>query len=444
MLAAAMETWDDMRSSWWFLPLTMSIGAILLSFATTSLDAALGDQVARRFPLYAGGAEGSRSVLETVAGSMITVAGVTFSIAIVVMTLVSSQFGPRVLRSFMRDLGNQLTLGTFVATFLFSLLTLRAVRSQTEAEFAAHLSVTVAMLLTLASIGVFIYFIHHAARSSQVAHIISAVGHDLDHGVDHVFPSALGKDAPGDAGPVERDRDDGATLVSRRSGYLQLISGRALMGAAGDADVLVELLVQPGSYVAEGTELARVWPRDRLDDKLSERIRGALVLGSQRTEQQDVGYALEQLQQICLRALSPALNDPLTAHMCIDRLAAGLARFAQREIPSAMRVDDEGSVRVLTQAPSLAALLDVGLAEVRRSARTNVSATLRLLRGLAVIGAQASRREDIATLREIATLIGQEMADELTDDDRRVIREAQQEAFAAMRQHEDSPPPIAR
>jgi uncharacterized membrane protein len=433
VLARAQEVWQDIRSSWWFVPSLMAIGAIVLAFVTTRLDSMFGDTFESGFGLYGGGAQGSRSVLETVAGSMITVAGVSFSIVIVVMTLASSQFGPRVLRTFMRDRGNQITLGTFIATFIFSVLVLRTIRAENGAndEFVPHLSVTVAMLLTLASLAVFIYFIHHSARSIQVNQVIEAVGRDLDKAVDDLYPGQIGHDAAAERVDVP-DMATGGTVESRDVGYVQLVSARDLLAAARENDVVIELLFEPGSFVIRGTALARVVPADRLDTRLAEKVRGALAVGEQRTEEQDLGFAIDQLEQICLRALSPALNDALTATLCIDRLAASLARLAERELPSPLRADDEGRLRVIAQPVTLVQMLETAFAEIRRSARTNVTASTRLLAALGAIGARATRLNDLAALRDAARLVVDEAEQHVSSTDIAELRDAQRAALELM------------
>ncbi len=433
MLARTQELWQDIRSSWWFVPLVMAAGAVVLSFVTTTLDARFADTFAQ-FGLYAGGAEGTRSTLETVAGSMITVAGVAFSIAIVVMTLASSQFGPRLLRTFMRDAGNQITLGTFVATFLFSVLVLRTVRSDdgtAAGEFVPHLSVTVAILLTVASLVVFIYFIHHSARSIQVSQIIHAVGKDLDRAIDDLYPEQIGEDAASGAVSAP-EAADAAVVESTTSGYVQLISARDLMRTAANDDVVVELLLVPGDFVIEGTALARVVPGERFDDELADRIRGAFAIGEQRTEAQDLGFAFDQLQQICLRALSPAVNDALTAVMCIDRMAAALARLAERDMPNRLRADEDGVLRVIARPVTLVSMLETAFAEIRRSARGNVTVSWRLLSALGMIGSRARRVEDLEALREACRRLIDEAATDVAAADLAALREAQREALAMM------------
>ena len=442
MLAKVQEAWGNIRSSWWFVPLIMATAAILLAFITTLLDARFSEVFAGGFGLYAGGVEGTRAVLETVATSLITVAGVAFSVAIVVMTLASSQFGPRVLRTFMRDTGNQITLGMFVATYLFCLLVLRTVRSEDGVgdEFIPALSVTVAMLLTIASLAVFIYFIHHSARSIQASHIIAAIGGQLEGMVDSLFPSQLGQAATGEQ---ERPpQGEGRLVHTEHTGYVQLISSRSLLTAASEHDVVVELLAAPGDFLVAGAPVARVRPAERVDDETAKRIRGAFAMGSERSDQQDISFMFDELQQMCLRALSPALNDPITANQCLDRMAAGLALLAQAETPAGARADEKGSVRVLARPVTVADILERAFAEIRRSGRENVTASRRYLRAMAVVGAVATRADDLAALREECRRVVDEASPELSADDRAILREEQREALTVMSALEDQPPPV--
>ncbi|MDQ6644336.1 MAG: DUF2254 domain-containing protein, partial [Chloroflexota bacterium] len=183
--------WGNLSTSFWFVPMLLSVAAIALSFATLAIDrtfnSATANAMASAFG-YDRGTAGARSLLSTAATSVITVAGVTFSITIVALAQASSQFGPRLIRNFMRDKGNQLVLGTFTATFLYCLLVLRAINGTGNTAFVPHLSVTIGLLLAVSSIGVLIYFIHHVASSLQADYVIASASHTLDTTIARLFP----------------------------------------------------------------------------------------------------------------------------------------------------------------------------------------------------------------------------------------------------------------
>lgn len=395
---------DTLRSSYWFLPGIMASAAVVLSFTTVAVD--------QRYPtvldhigIGSGGVDGARGLLETAAGSLIAVAGVSFSIAIVLMSLASSQFGPRLLRTFMRDKGNQVVLGVFVSTFLYCLLVLRTIRGEDAGGlFVPHLSVSISVVLTVASLAVFIYFIHHAAQLIQVTHIIASVGRDLEEVIDRVVPSDSGtqEDDPIASNlPTSRGRP----IRADSAGYVQLIDHEGLLAAAVEHDLLVRLTVRAGSHVVPGTVLAEVWPAEQVDDAAADAIRAATVCGNQRTEQQDIDFGFQQLGQIALRALSPAINDPFTAGTCVDHLGVVLCRLAERPRPSLVTADEGGQARVIAQELAFTTLLGSAFDEIRRAGRDIIYILERLVGTLARIAERADRHEDLEALRSQVELV---------------------------------------
>jgi uncharacterized membrane protein len=406
-----LDTWDALRASYWFVPSIMALAAVAFSFLTLALDQAVQDEdIPALGWMYTGGPEGARALLSTAAGSMITVAGVVFSIAIVVMTLASVQFGPRLLRNFMRDTGNQLVLGTFIADFLYCLLVLRAVRDAAEGTYVPHISVTVGVSLTLASIGVLIYFIHHAAASIQIGNILFAAGRALDASIDHLYPSLVGHEPPkGSGDPAAlvpaRFEKDSQPIEARHTGYVDAVDSEGLLDEAVRRDLLLRLEIRPGSFLEPGVVICRAWPAQRVDPRTAQRIERAILVDRQRTERQDVEFAIQQLVQVAVRALSPAINDPWTAFMCLDRLGASLSRLAGRPLPSTYRFDDRGRLRIIADASSFEKMASQAFTEIRRYGAASLTVTVRLLETITVVAEHASRPDDLAALRRHAERI---------------------------------------
>lgn len=196
--------WATVRSSLWFIPSLMILTAFCTSFLTVFCDTLLQDELLltglrseqnsllSHFLIV--GPEGARSVLSTIAGSMITVAGVTFSITIVALTLASSQFGPRILTNFMQDKSTQIVLGVFVATFLYCLLVLRSVRSTESDIFVPIISVNISVFIAVLNAGILIYFIHNIATSIKAETVISEVYLSLQNNIDRIFHDIDPKD----------------------------------------------------------------------------------------------------------------------------------------------------------------------------------------------------------------------------------------------------------
>lgn len=396
---------DRITASFWFVPVLMVLGAMALVWLANLIDTLL---VEPRSPwlswIYSGNAEGAEAVLSAIAGSMITVAALVFSLVVVVLTLASSQFGPRILRNFMRDKVNQVVLGTFVATFLYSLLVLRQVRYG-DLALAPHVAVTVAVGLSLCSLFVLIYFIHHIAQSIQAPQLVAAIADDLGHAVDRLYPERVGDEAEA-APPAPVPTAPAAVLAARRTGYLQAILGDDLLELAEQRQLVLELLPQPGDFVVAGQGLARVWPASALDDEpQADALQQAFVIGRERTHTQDVRFVSEQLVEVALRALSPGIHDPFTALNCIDQLGAGLRRLAQRRLPSPWRRGEDDAPRVLARPVTLAGLIEGALPPIARQAGTHLEVAEKLLQAIAKMGAVTRREADREALRRQAAYV---------------------------------------
>ena len=443
--------WEDIRTSFWFMPTLMVVAAVALSLATIHLDRATATQnwIATLGWTFTRGPEGSRAVLSVVAGSMMTIASVTFSITIVALQLASTQFGPRLLRNFMRDRGNQVAIGTFISTFTYCLLVLRTVNGTEGESFVPHFSVTIGLLLALVSLGVLIYFIHHAAESIQAENVIAAVSRDLHRTIDRLYPECLGHDPPGppDAAggrdlPGAFDREARA-VAAPRSDYLQAIDVDRLMELSEEHDVVISVGQRPGEFFFKGGELARAWPGDRVDDELADAIRGAFYFGTRRTLTQDAEFAIDQLVEVAVRALSPGVNDPFTAMNCIDRLGAALCNLAEKVVPSPYRHDKDGRLRVVTDASTVPGIIDASFHQIRQAARGDTSVTLRLLETIAAVGRHTRDRTFREALRRHADAIHRGSREGLKDTvDREDANARYLEVTAILEGTTDAPGPI--
>ncbi|AFZ20316.1 DUF2254 domain-containing protein [Allocoleopsis franciscana] len=421
--------WDSLHSSYWFVPTLMAAVAVALAFTMLTLD-----RMGKIGPLekwgwiYTGGPDGARAVLSAVVGSMVSVTATSFSIAIVALQLASSNFGPRLLRNFMQDTGNQIVLGTFISTFIYGLLVLRTVRGEDYDIFVPEISITVGILLALISIGVLIYFIDHASTIIQASHIISEVSTDLHRAIERLFPEKIGhsvSQAKHQVGDIPASFDSEACLIQATGrGYLQAINEEELMKLACKHDLLLYVKPRPGKFVIQGTDLVRVLPEERVDRKLAEQIEKAFILGKERTEQQDIEFPIDQLVEIALRALSPGINDPFTAIRCIDRLSAGLSRLAQRDFPSPYRYDEDDHLRVIANPVTFPQLTNTAFNQIRRYGKRDVAVTIRLLEAIARIAPYTSNKKDQAALLRHAQMIERGSREEVAEEcDRACVEE---------------------
>jgi uncharacterized membrane protein len=415
-----LAIWERLRTSFWFVPAVMTAAAVGLSFASVELDRLSG----RRWTdgagwIWTGSPEGAREVLSTIAGSMITVAGVVFSITIVALTLASNQFGPRLLRNFVRDPVNQLVLGTFISTYVYCLLVLRSVHVGEESEFVPSVSVTLGLVTALASLGVLIYFIHHIATSIQADALIASVAHELCSSIEHMFPDPIGEPAPetgGEDSDARLAESDGAAIAARDSGYLQTIDADRLMELAIDRDLILRLERVPGEFVIAGATLVRASPADRVDSELAGRLLEAFIQGRSRTPTQDPEYGVHQLVEVAVRALSPGINDPFTAMTCLHWLGAALSDLARRRIPSPLRRDRQGGLRVIASGSDFPAMADAAFNQIRQYGRGSVSVILCLLDTIAAIAPNVERPADRECLRVHADKCAADALNAIGDD----------------------------
>jgi uncharacterized membrane protein len=379
---------EALRTNLWLVPVVEVLGAVALYALTHALDRDVF-QGTLRLPSWVieGGADAARQILTTLAAAVITVVGVVFSIMIVTLTLASTQFGPRMLRNFIRDRGTQFTLGTFVATFVYATLVLVSIPGPLKdgRQFVPHLSITVSVALVVVSMGVLIYFIHHIATSIQLPQVIASIARDLSRAIEteQGVPGTL------EAGPsvtelLTRMRTGGGTVPAPASGYLQFIRHRTLVRLATEKGAVVRLLYRPGHFLIQGHAMAVVWPAQAAD-AVTQELRRAHVTGPNRTLTQDLAFAFDQLVEIAIRALSPAVNDTFTALTCIDWLGESLCKVTTRWEPTRVHRDSHGFVRVVTAHVSYSGLVERTFEKIRQAGRGMPAVMIRQLDALTKI-----------------------------------------------------------
>jgi uncharacterized membrane protein len=384
--------WEALRTTFWLVPTLLVFVAVLLFLVTFEIDwAVFHKHLSLPFWIVTGGADAGRQVLIAIAAAVITVVGVVFSITIVALTLASQQFGPRMMRNFVRDVGNQVTLGVFVSTFVYAILTLVAITSDSNGTFVPHLSITVSEALMMVDLAVLIYFINHIAQSIQLPEVIAGIARDLVRAIDAEFPANLSEDRPVPVGvgkslaELQGLIDDrGGLVAADASGYLQFVGYAQLVEIAARTDSVIRLEHRPGHFVVAGGPLATVWPRGAAG-QVALALAKAHVTGPHRTLMQDPVFAIDQLVEIAIRALSPAVNDTFTALTCIDWLAAGLSRVSSRKLAEGVYRDREGRIRLIESDPSYGRMVNRAFDKVRQSAGGMPAVIIRMIDALATI-----------------------------------------------------------
>ncbi len=420
---------EELLTTLWLVPTALVGAAVLLFVVTYELDlAASHHHLGLPTWIHTLSPSDARQVLSAVAAAVITVVGVVFSITILALTLASQQFGPRMMRNFVRDVGNQVTLGVWVATFVYAVLTLGSISETAHQTFVPYISITVTELLLMADVVVLIYFIHHIAKSIQLPEVVANIASDLTRAIDAEFPvdAPIPEDPfpelePVTPTPVVRSvlpdpaarplpqlldslASEGATVIAGESGYLQFVGYQQLVDIAERAGAVIRLTYRPGHFIVAGRPLALVWP-PKAANQVGEALARSHLTGPHRTLIQDPVFAIDQLVEIAIRALSPAVNDTFTALTCIDWLSAGLCRISTRTLAEGVYRDRLGRVRLIEIDPSYSRMVNRATDKIRQASRGMPAVVIRLMDSLAHVVEYTTSADQRAVLMRQAEMI---------------------------------------
>jgi uncharacterized membrane protein len=420
--------WTSVRDGLWFIPSLAVLAAAGLAMLAVQIPTPRPESRFASVWLFGGGAEGARGVLTAIAGSLITVTGTVFSVTIVALQLASSQFTPRLLRSFVADRVNQTVLGIFIGTFTYTLLVLRTIHSAAGGRetFVPQVGVTVALVLLLVSVGALIVFINHAAHSIQASVILHRETRRTLAQIETLFPERVGHPDPEPERPCASaacPAGPPGVVRATEAGYLQAVHGETLwragegLGDGRHADaVTVRMELHVGAFAFPGKPLASVWPAHAAD-AVAAGIRGAFVLGPERTPEQDVEFGLVEISDIAVKALSPGINDPTTAAHCVDRLTQLLAAIGSRPQPVAVRRSPDGRVRLLVRDTPFRRAAGLAFDQIRHFGAGNPAVAKKLLEALGDLAAvvPSDAREALAEQAEAVARAARRAIDDPSD-----------------------------
>ena len=381
-----MKTWlvngrDAFKTQLWPIPTIAVVAALLLGLGLPQLDAGVNGHLSGRVSgwLFGGDADAARSLLGAIASSLITVTALTFSLTVVTLQLASSQFSPRLLRTFTRDQFVQATLALFLATFTYSLTVLRAVRSAGDSgqrEFVPNIAITLAFVLTVASVLGLVLFLAHLTEQIRVETMLRNVHRDALSTMRAVLTEG-GPAVTDDRAHEPQQPADAVQLLVDDEGFLIRVDQGELVKVAVHEHAMILLDVYPGSFLVTGTPLGAAWPAgggrfdEGVPDRIAEMVAGCIHTGFERTASQDVGFGLRQLTDVANKALSPGINDPTTAIHALGHISAFLCDLTDRDLGAELLRDEGDRVRVTLSRPDLATYVDLGISQPRRYGATD-------------------------------------------------------------------------
>jgi uncharacterized membrane protein len=441
--AAARYRWDRLKVSFWFAPVAMATGAVLLAWELYALDGRIPNEAldSSRF-ILSGSAADMRAGLLAIAATVLTTAGVVFTLLTLPLSTVAAQYGSRLLRLYLGDRTTQVVLGMFVATIVYCLAAAMCIPGSEVGSDPPQLTVTVALYLMLATLASLIALIQHIGTMLQAPNIAAAAGAELMDvvraEVGEVPADAVASDDVAGAAAGARPADDlpasdGYPVRAVATGYIQLVDPEALLKLAREKDLIVHLLHQPGRYVGERSVLALVWPADRVGRDVEEGIRGAFQVGNGRTPTQDLTYAVSQLTEMAVRAMSPAINDPFTAMTCLDHIGDGLVAFVRHGVNGRFHHDDTGRLRLVREPVGFDALLAAAFDMLRHASCDNASVLGHMLAVIDRVGREARSPEARRMLSGHVALIEAECrAGSLVEADRHALEQRCQDLMSSL------------
>jgi len=430
---AARNTWDRLEVSFWFAPAVMSLAAVLLAWVMFWLDSQIPNDALASSRFVLSGTPGEmRSALLNMAGTVLATAGVVFTLLTLPLSTVAAQYGSRLLRVFLGDRTTQFVLGMFVGTFVYCIAAALSIPPVDVNPEAPQLTATLGVYLMLATFATLILLVQHISTMLQAPNIAAAAGAELRDVVSAQLSSEVtSSDDVQDRIEPRPYQDvlatgaetEGYPVRARSTGYIQYIDPEILLTLAREKDLAIRLLRKPGHYVQSGAVIALVGPTSRVDRQLDKLMRRAFQIGNGRTPTQDVEYAVNQLTEMAVRAMSPAINDPFTAMTCLDHLGDGLAQFIRQGERGSHYYDRDGRLRLLLEPATFGELLSAAFDMLRHASCDNASVLLHMLVVIDVIGREAKAPEARRLLlHHVSLILAESQAGQLIEQDRQAIQ----------------------
>ena len=388
---AGRYTWDRMSVNFMFIPGAMALGAVLLAWSMYWLDGQIPNEVLNtsRF-VISGSPSELRGYLFTMAITVLTTAGVVFTLLTLPLSTVASQYGSRLIRVFLGDRTTQLVLGMFVATFAYCIFSALGIPPAEVEPDGPQITTTMGLYLLIVAFASLILLIQHISTMLQAPNIAATAGVELLKVVRETNqPETRGGEYQRQTVKIPPDSlitAESRPVRANKPGYIQFVDPEYILPLAEKKDIVIRIVPKPGAFVRSGMVIAQVWPADRVDNDLGNEIRNTFHLGNQRTPTQDVEYAVNQLTEIAVRAMSPAINDPFTAMTCLDHIGDGLALFVRQGPIRPNIYDSHGQLRLIFEPVTFNELLSAAFDMLRHASANNASVLLHMLETINVIG----------------------------------------------------------
>lgn len=391
-------TWNELKATFWLVPVLILIFSVFLATGLVYLDSLVNiSKNGINLLFFVSSSASARSILSTISGAMIGVAGTVFSITLVALTLASSQFGPRLIRNFMYVRLNQIVLGSYIATYMYCLLVLNTIRENDDYTFIPSISILVAILAALINILLLIIFIHRIAVSIQADHIITEISEFIMNQVENQFKKngreELDLETDLDVELTKSKYIHASPLLAPSNGYLQYIDFDSLVEKLSELDILLQLHFRSGDHLVKKIEIGTIYAHNLIDKECLESIVNNLVIGKGKTAQQDIEYSILQMVEIAIRALSPGINDSFTAISCINHLTAVICHLSEFEFPRKFKFDKELNLRLIADSIDFESVMGAAFNQIRQNSNNNPAVIIKLIEAMITIQTMTKKQD---------------------------------------------------
>lgn len=381
---------EDLYARFWVIPLLVSLLAVLLAGITLWLDhTAFLPALNKTLSTFVF-TENARTTLSIIATAVVTITSVTFSITVLILSINAQQLGPRILPNFMRQKPTQLVLGLFIGTFIYTMLVLHALPLLDAQSQQALISITVSLLLGIISFFTLIYFIHFVCHIIQIDNILIMLSEELLYSVKRTLNTklpcnqggihkAVNKDIPLE---INHSYKHTTIITACESGYIQTIDYDVVLNLAKKQDMMIKILFRTGEFIFHELPMIEVLHNAPLKKKDENICQNAIQIGIRRSTVQDIEFAFEELSEIALRALSPGINNPYTAILCVNRIVEGFSVLAKEKTQPSILVDNEGAVKIFRKITNYPNIVNAALNRLRQQTQQDLSVSIQLLRTL--------------------------------------------------------------
>lgn len=432
MTANLKFLWARLNANYWFYPALFAILSALLAIAMIALDRGGFAEVLSDYDMIVPvRPKGAADILTVMAGATIGVASTVFSITLVAVTYASSTYGPRLLTNFMEDRGNQISLATFIGSFVYAIVVLRSVRAEDESAstaadatatalpgFAPQLSLLVAYAMMALCVAILVFFLNHVPSSIRINSVLASIGKRLIAKVRETYPVE-------DEFREAKEPKGGEALTANATGYVQLIDFGELEEIAREKGCTFSIKVRTGDFVHRDLLLIDI--DGCAPDEVEDRVRECFTLGPNRTPEQDPQFLIDELVEIGLRALSPGINDPFTAITVLHWLGAATSEIGRRDLVKDICSDDSDTCPVIPCPDGFAHYAQRGFGSIRSAVAASPNAALVMLDVIEKACAPISHRPRVDILRDHARMLIEQTRLALSGPDLLMVEERYRE-----------------